>query len=150
MVNGDRHYMVFISSSIKPADLKDKLLKLLYKVKRRRSVIDMQDNEAMVKRTIAEFRSVYAALEQLFEIELSTGTSTPFMRLCLPSLPRKCSVSEKDRHASWFHWWRVSRTNLHFRPHQRSAHSISFPLGSKEEQIEIWERKESSRTCRRG
>jgi hypothetical protein len=40
----------------------------------------MHDNESMVKRTIAEFQSVYDVLEQLFEIELSTGISTPFMR----------------------------------------------------------------------
>jgi len=79
-VNGDGDYMVFIPSSVKPSDLKDKLLKLLYKVKKKRSVIDMHDNESMVKRTIAEFQSVYDVLEQLFEIELSTGISTPFMR----------------------------------------------------------------------
>lgn len=78
-VNGDGDYMVFIPSSVKPSDLKDKLLKLLYKVKKKRSVIDMHDNESMVKRTIAEFQSVYDGLEQLFEIELSTGISTPFM-----------------------------------------------------------------------
>lgn len=40
----------------------------------------MHDNESMVKRTIAEFRSVYGALESLFETELSAGTSTPLMR----------------------------------------------------------------------
>lgn len=80
MVNGDRDYMVFIPSFVKPSDLKDKLLKLLYKVKKKRSVIDMHDNESMVKRTIAEFHSVYDVLEQLFEVELSTGISTPFMR----------------------------------------------------------------------
>ncbi len=79
-VNGDGHYMVFIPSSVKPSDFKDKLLKLLYKIKQKRSVIDMHDNESMVKRTIEEFRSVYGVLEQLFQIELSTGISTSFMR----------------------------------------------------------------------
>jgi hypothetical protein len=34
----------------------------------------------MVKRTIEEFESVYNVLEKLFEIELSTGIATPFMR----------------------------------------------------------------------
>jgi len=80
MVNGDGHYMVFIPSSIKPPDFKDELPKLLYKIKQKRSIIDMHDNESMVKRTIEEFQSVYHVLEQLFEIELSTGISTPFMR----------------------------------------------------------------------
>lgn len=80
MVNGDGHYMVFIPTSMKPPDLREKLVKLLFKVKKKRPIIDMHDNEAMVKRTIMEFRSVYEALEHLFEMEISTRTSTPFMR----------------------------------------------------------------------
>ena len=79
-VNGEEHYMVFLPISFKTPDLKEGLIKLLFKVKKKRAVIDMHDNESMVKRTIAEFRSVYEALEHLFEIELSTGISTPFMR----------------------------------------------------------------------
>ncbi len=79
-INGEGNYMVFLPTSCKTLDLKEKLVKLLFKVKKKRPVIDMHDNESMVKRTIAEFRSVYKALEHLFEIELSTGTSTPFMR----------------------------------------------------------------------
>ncbi len=80
MVNGDGDYMVFIPSSIKLRDFKDDLLKLLYKIKQKRPTIDMHDNESMVKRTIQEFQSVYDVLEQLFEMELSAGISTPFMR----------------------------------------------------------------------
>lgn len=80
VVNGEGHYMVFIPTSIKPPDLREKLIKLLFKVKKKRPIIDMHDNEAMVKRTIMEFRSVYGALEHLFEMEISTRTSTPFMR----------------------------------------------------------------------
>lgn len=78
-INGEGHYMVFLPTSCKIPDLKERLIKLLFKVKKKRPVIDMHDNESMVKRTIAEFRSVYGALEHLFEMELSTGTSTPFM-----------------------------------------------------------------------
>ncbi|MFB0506177.1 MAG: GNAT family N-acetyltransferase [Thermodesulfobacteriota bacterium] len=80
MVNGGEHYMVFVPTSIKTPDLRDKLIKLLFNLRKKRSVIDMHDNESMVKRTIAEFRSVYEALESLFDMELSTATSTPFMR----------------------------------------------------------------------
>ena len=80
VVNGEGHYMVFIPTSMKPPDLREKLVKLLFKVKKKRPIIDMHDNEAMVKRTIMEFRSVYEALEHLFEMEISTRTSTPFMR----------------------------------------------------------------------
>jgi GNAT superfamily N-acetyltransferase len=80
MVNGEGHYMVFVPTSIKTPDLKDKLIKLLFNLRKKRSIIDMHDNESMVKRTIAEFQSVYGALESLFDTELSTGTSTPLIR----------------------------------------------------------------------
>jgi GNAT superfamily N-acetyltransferase len=80
LFNGEGHYMVFIPKSIKTSDLRDKLIKLLFKVKKKRPIIDMHDNESMVKRTIIEFKSVYEALGHLFEIELSAGTPTPFTR----------------------------------------------------------------------
>ena len=78
-VNGDENYMVFIPATVDVPDLRGKLIKLLFKVKERRPIIDMHDNEAMVKRTIMEFRAVYQAMEHLFELEISTRTSTPFM-----------------------------------------------------------------------
>ncbi len=78
-VNGEGNYMVFIPTSMKTLDLREKLIKLLFKIKKKRPLIEMHDNESMVKRTISEFRSVYEVLEHLFERELSTGASTPFM-----------------------------------------------------------------------
>jgi len=80
ILNGGGRYMVYVPTSLKTPDLKGKFLKLLFNLRKKRPVIDMHDNEAMVKRAIAEFRSVYQALERLFEKELSTGTSTPLMR----------------------------------------------------------------------
>jgi len=80
VVNGEGHYMVFIPTSMTPSDLRDRLIKLLLKVRGEKPIIDMHDNEAMVNRTIMEFRSIYETLEHLFEMEISTGTSTPFMR----------------------------------------------------------------------
>jgi GNAT superfamily N-acetyltransferase len=79
MVNGEGHYMVFVPTLTKIPNLREKLVKLLFNIRGKRPVIDMHDNESMVKRTIAEFQSVYNALEHLFAIELSTATSTPFM-----------------------------------------------------------------------
>jgi GNAT superfamily N-acetyltransferase len=73
------HYMVYIPESVKITALKEKLTQLLFSVKKKRPVIDMQDNEAMVRRTIKEFRDVYAALNRLFEKELQEGTSSAFM-----------------------------------------------------------------------
>jgi GNAT superfamily N-acetyltransferase len=80
MFNKSGNYMVFVPTSIKIADLRGKLTQLLFNLLKKRPVIDMHDNEAMVKRTIQEFRSVYEALERLFEKELSSGTYTPIMR----------------------------------------------------------------------
>ncbi len=80
LINSEGYYIVFIPESLKIQNLREKLIKLLLKVMKKRPIIDMHDNEAMVKRTIAEFRSVNEVLMQLFKIELSEGTSTPFMR----------------------------------------------------------------------
>ena len=80
VVNGGGHYMVFVPTSVVIPDLREKMIKLVYKIRKKRPIIDMHDNEAMVKRTISEFRSVYEALDRLFEEELSTGTSYPLMQ----------------------------------------------------------------------
>jgi GNAT superfamily N-acetyltransferase len=79
MANGCGNYMVFIPTPMKTIDLRSKLIKLLFKVNKKRPIIDMHDNESMVRRTIEEFRSVYETLDHLFDIEISTETSTPFM-----------------------------------------------------------------------
>jgi GNAT superfamily N-acetyltransferase len=73
------HYMVYIPESARTADLKEKLTKLLFNVKKKRTVIDVRDNSAMVRRAVEEFRNVYRALNQLFEKELQAGTSSAFM-----------------------------------------------------------------------
>jgi GNAT superfamily N-acetyltransferase len=80
MVNGEGHYMVFVPASIRTPDLRDKLIKLLFNLRKKRPIIDMHDNETMVKRTIAEFRSLYETLETIFDNELATGAATPLMR----------------------------------------------------------------------
>ena len=77
--DGDSHYMIYVPESVQITDCKEKLTRLLFNVKKKRPVIDVQDNHAMVRRTIEEFRDVYAALNQLFEKELQAGTSSPFM-----------------------------------------------------------------------
>jgi len=75
----DAHYMIYVPESVETEDLKGKLTKLLFNVKKKRPVIDMEDNRAMIRRTFEEFRDVYATLNQLFEKELQAGTSSPFM-----------------------------------------------------------------------
>ncbi|OPX95384.1 MAG: hypothetical protein A4E58_02129 [Syntrophorhabdus sp. PtaB.Bin006] len=80
------NYMVYIPESIQSAHLKDHLTRILFNLTKRRSVIDMHDNEDMVKRTIEEFRSVYQALIQLFDDEHTSGASNPLMRFMFTRL----------------------------------------------------------------
>jgi GNAT superfamily N-acetyltransferase len=74
------HYMITIPSTLKTDQFRLKLPKLLFNLKKKRPVIDMQDNELMVQRTIREFHQIYQALEKLFQAELTAGRSTPLMR----------------------------------------------------------------------
>ncbi len=78
-VDVEEHYMVYVPKSVIIPDLREKLAKLFFNVKKKRAIIDMQDNDATVKRTIKEFHAVYDTLRKLFEKELSSGISTPFM-----------------------------------------------------------------------
>ena len=78
-VNGEENYMVYIPSSIHTPDLSSNLTKLLFNLKKKRPVIEMRDNEDVVRRTIGEFLSVYEVLVRLFDEELSSGTATPLM-----------------------------------------------------------------------
>jgi GNAT superfamily N-acetyltransferase len=77
---GEGNYMVFIPARMQRADLKEKLAKLLFYLKKKRPVIDMHDNEAMVKRAIEEFRTALRTLVALFHQELSQGRPTLLMR----------------------------------------------------------------------
>ena len=83
------NYMVFIPESVQSDSLKRHLIQILFNLKKRRSVIDMHDNEDMVGRTIEEFRSVYQTLVQLFEEELLTGTPNPLMSFMFTRLATK-------------------------------------------------------------
>jgi GNAT superfamily N-acetyltransferase len=77
---GQGHYMVYIPPQVKKDPLPLKLPKLIFNLKKKRPVIEMQDNELMVRRTIQEFHEIYTALEKLFENELASHQPTPLMR----------------------------------------------------------------------
>jgi hypothetical protein len=77
---GQGHYMVYIPAQVKKESLPLKLPKLIFNLKKKRPVIEMQDNELMVRRTIQEFHEIYTALEKLFEKELKSHQPTPLMR----------------------------------------------------------------------
>ena len=89
VADGRGNYMAFVPDSIQTQDLKNKLIKFLFTLNKKRPVIDMHDNEDMVKRTIEEFRSVYQALEELFHAEISSGISNPLMQFMFTQLTTK-------------------------------------------------------------
>jgi len=76
----DNNYMVFIPPSLKTRKLKQPFLKLMYHLKRKRAVIDIRENETMVRKTLNEFRELYEALMTYFHSELEGPQSSVFMR----------------------------------------------------------------------
>jgi hypothetical protein len=76
----DNNYMIFIPPSLRTRDLKQPVLKLMYHLKRKRAVIDIRENETMVKKTLNEFRELYQALMTYFHSELEGARSSVFMR----------------------------------------------------------------------
>ena len=89
MINGEGNYMVYIPGSTHTPDLRSNLTQLLFNLRKKRPVIDMHDNEDMVRRTIGEFRSVYEVLVRLFDAELSSGTAAPLMRFMFTKFTTK-------------------------------------------------------------
>jgi GNAT superfamily N-acetyltransferase len=77
---GQGHYMVYIPLQVKQDLLPLRLPQLIFNLKKKRPVIEMQDNELMVRRTIQEFHEIYVALEKLFKKELESAQPTPLMR----------------------------------------------------------------------
>ena len=61
-------------------DIREPVLRLIHHLKRRRTAIDMRDNEIMVRQTIAEFKDLYRALLTYFERDLKRGVVTPLMQ----------------------------------------------------------------------
>jgi len=78
----DKHenYMIFIPPALEGKDLKLAVQKLVYHLKRKRTVIDMKDNELMVKRTISEFKDLYESLLSYFDPEIILSEPSPIMR----------------------------------------------------------------------
>jgi GNAT superfamily N-acetyltransferase len=83
------NYMVFIPDTLQRHGIKKELVRILFNLRKKRPVIDMHDNEDMVKRTIEEFRSVYETLVQIFRSEVSSETSNPIMSFMFTRLTTK-------------------------------------------------------------
>lgn len=80
------NYMVLIPESIQSQDIKGDLIRILFSLKKRMPIIEMHDNDDMVKRTIEEFRAVYKALEKLFQEDLQSGISNTLMNFMFTRL----------------------------------------------------------------
>ena len=137
--NGWGKYMVFVPDSIQTDDLKGKLIKFLFALNKRRAVIDMHDNEDMVKRTIEEFRSVYQALEGLFQAEISSGVSNPLMQFMFTRLTTKL-IGFRRRIASLIGYTGgESLEQISFSPEIRELSIQPYSIWkSEDEDIGIW------------
>ncbi len=83
---GFENYMVFFPEAAAAGDLKADLVRILFALKKKRPVIEMHDNEDMVKRTIAEFQNVYGSLSRLFAEDLASGTPNTLMNFMFTRL----------------------------------------------------------------
>jgi hypothetical protein len=73
-------FMIYVPSKWQGKHLKEPILKILHHLKRKRTAIDMRDNEVMVQRTISEFKELYDALLTYFKTEIQAGKQTPLMQ----------------------------------------------------------------------
>jgi GNAT superfamily N-acetyltransferase len=80
------NYMVLIPDSIQSHDMKNDLMRVLFSLKKSRPIIEMHDNEDMVKRTITEFQNVYESLLKLFHEDLQSGTPNTLMNFMFTRL----------------------------------------------------------------
>jgi len=67
------NFMVYLPPGLHDRDLRGSVLKLVHHLKRKRTAIDMRDNEIMVQRTITEFKALYSALLTYSEEEIQSG-----------------------------------------------------------------------------
>lgn len=74
------NYMIYIPPAFQGRNLREPVTKLVYHLRRKRAAINMRDNEQMVRRTIDEFRALYAALLVYFKKEIDRKKPTLLMR----------------------------------------------------------------------
>ena len=133
------NYMVFVPDSIQTHDLKNKLIKSLFNLNKKRPVIDMHDNEDMVKRTIEEFRSVYQVLEELFHEEISSGTSNSLMRFMFTRLTTKLIGFRRRIAALIGYTGGESLEQISFSERIQELHILPYSLWKSEKDHErIW------------
>jgi len=75
-----RCYMVFTPPCMEGRDLSGAIFKILHHLSRKRTAIDMRDNQVMVQRTIEEFKGLHSALMTYFGGDIDRGETPPVMR----------------------------------------------------------------------
>lgn len=80
------NYMLFVPEMVESGDLKGDLIRILFALRKKRPIIEMHDNEDMVKRTIAEFQNIYEALSKLFAEDLEGGRPNALMNFMFTRL----------------------------------------------------------------
>jgi GNAT superfamily N-acetyltransferase len=80
------NYMVLVPDTIQSQDIKNDLTRVLFSLKKSRPIIEMHDNEDMVKRTIMEFQNVYESLLKIFHEDLQSGAPNTLMNFMFTRL----------------------------------------------------------------
>ena len=121
LLDKNDHYMIFIPPALEGKDLKEPVLRLLYHLKRRLTVIHVRENEIMVERTIAEFRDLYQTLLTYFEPEIRKGEASPFMRFIFTRFVTKLiAFRRRIGNLRGLYRRRIDRANY---PHARGGQS---------------------------
>jgi GNAT superfamily N-acetyltransferase len=81
-----RNYMVLVPDSLQSRDIRGDLVRVLFNLRKSRPIIEMHDNEDMVKRTIEEFQNVCRGLVRLFGEDLHSNTTNTLMNFMFTRL----------------------------------------------------------------
>jgi hypothetical protein len=84
--DGTENYLVHVPEVFQARDLKGDLGRIIFGLKKKRPIIEMHDNEDMVKRTIREFHNIYDALAKLFSEDLRSGVPNVLMNFMFTRL----------------------------------------------------------------
>ena len=76
----EENFMIYVPPRWRGRQLREPILKIVHHLKRKRTAIDMRDNELMVQRTIGEFKELYLALLTYFKQAIQAGRPTPLMQ----------------------------------------------------------------------
>jgi GNAT superfamily N-acetyltransferase len=131
------HYMVYIPAGLKNTPFALKLPKLIFNLKKKRPVIEMQDNELMVQRTIQEFNQIYLALERIFYRERESGRTTLLMRFMFTKFTTRLLGFQRRIQELLGYTGGESLKQITLSPQVRSLHIQPYMLDPETEDIKL-------------